>query len=673
MLKNIKIATRTSITITLVLLIGFFSLWNVMDNEMSDVVEEQISSQMTDAVKSRAYIINNYVQSAEEYMIAFAKSDEVRNALLNQENEEIIARAQEYTKDYAGVKGVFEGLYIASTETHVLTHTSEGAIGIYTRKDEGLKEFQATILAENKLTNSGIMKSPSTGNMVISMYYPLFEGDTCIGYVGAAVYANQLMENLISLEVEGLPESEYVFLNVETGEYLYNENEDLLCTVTEDKGYLEVIEEIKKKSGDAKAKQTGMIEYTDADDVEQVIVYCNIPERNWVFALKDTNDNVYSSLSDIKRILAGVCIAIAVIVIAILIIILSRLGKQLKLISNSIESLGNMDLSANEMLKKYSGQRDEIGIVCNALDRTCNNLKKYIGEVDKQLSIMSEGDFTRTSESEFAGEFVKLQDSMNTIQHSLRDSFWKINTITSELVLGAQSVADSSGNLASAASQANMLLAEIDEHVSDISGELSESADFASNARKEANDAAVLVENSRIKMDELSKAMENIQEATDAIEGISNNLEGIAKQTNILALNALVEASRAGDAGRGFGVVADQIRVLAEQSSDAAKNAFDLINQTTERVKDGLRIGAETADYLDQVVSQTNTIDSSVTKIAESIGAQNDKLHNINSRLVDIQHSVEVTAGMAQQGAAASVELDEQINSLRDNISQYQV
>ncbi|MBO5488571.1 MAG: hypothetical protein J5972_01550, partial [Eubacterium sp.] len=226
---------------------------------------------------------------------------------------------------------------------------------------------------------------------------------------------------------------------------------------------------------------------------------------------------------------------------------------------------------------------------------------------------------------------------------------------------------------ANAASNANTLLTEIDGHVSDMTQELSESADFAMKAKKEANDAAVLVDNGRIKMDELSTAMKQIQEAAKAIEGISYNLEDIAKQTNILALNALVEANRVGDEGRGFSVVADEIRALAEQSSDAAKNAFELIDQTSQRVQEGIRIAVETAECLEQVVNQTNTIDNSVSRIAESTSSQNNKLQRVNERLGEISQSVEVTAAMAQESAAASVQLDDQINSLRDNVNQYRV
>lgn len=669
MLKNIKIATRASILITGILLIGFFGLWKVVDQKSSALVEEQIINQMTDAVETRAYIIDNYVQSAEEYMIAFAQSDEVRNVLLHPDSKTYQERAQQYTVDFAKVKGVFEGLYIASPETYVYTHTTEAVVGITTREGEGLKQLQETVLSKEELTNLGILKSPSSGNMCISMYYPVYEDGECIGFVGAAVYANQLMESLLSLEVEGLSDSEYVFLNAQTGEYLYNEDEALLCTVTEDAGYIQMLENLKDNTQD----DVGMIRYQDVNGVDQVVIYRNIPERNWVFALKAAEKNVFGSLNDIKSTTAIVCVVISVLIILFLNLILSALGKQLNLISGSITKLGNMDLDASRSLEKYSGQKDEIGIICDALNRTCTNLKQYIGEVDAQLSTMSDGNFTRESSMSFAGEFVKIQKSMEKIQNSLRTSFWEINTITSELVAGSRSVSDSSSSLAEAATRASILIAEIDEHVEEIAKQLSESATFATQAKEEANSAAVIAGNSRAKMDELSEAMVHIEEATRAIESISNNLEGIAKQTNILALNALVEANRAGDAGRGFSVVANEIRALAEQSSQASVDAFELIHQTIERVQDGMKISTETAQYLDQVAYQTDIIDNSVSKIAESSDYQNKKLQSINDRLREISQTVETTAAMAEQSAAASIELDDQIGALRDNIGNYQV
>lgn len=669
MLKNTKLATKISILVLLILLTSFFALWKTVDKKSTELVDQVISNQMMDAVESRAYIINNYVESAEEYMIAFAKSDEVRNLLMHPDSSAYQARAQQYTVDFAGVKGIFEGLYIAGYDSHTYTHTNPGAIGIYTRTGDKLTDLQQNILNSEHLTNLGILKSPSSGNMCISMYYPLFDGNTCIGYVGAAVYASQLMDSLISLQVEGLPESEYAFLNVATGEYLYNEQEDLLCTVTTDPGYLQILGELRNDP----SITTGMCNYTDENGVEQVVLYRNIPERNWVFALRDTRANVYSSLVGIKQTTAYACVGISVTIILLLLLILSGIGRKLGKISRAITALGEMDLSADQQLARYSGSRDEIGIICNALERTCSNLREYIGEVDNALSAMAKGDFTRSSNVQFAGEFEKLKESMDKIQKSLRYSFRQITAITNELVLGSQSVADTSNNLANAASTANVLVAEIGGNVDNISEQLASSADFAEHARTQTQTAASLVVTSRQKMNELSDAMLQIEKATRAIEAISNTMEGIAKQTNLLSLNALVEASRAGETGRGFSVVANEIRMLAEQSAQASENAFDLVAQTIERVQTGLALGEETSNCLEQVVSQTNVIDDSVSRIAEASALQSEKLHDITNRLSDMGRTVETTAAMAEQSAAASTELDSQINALKDNVGQFRI
>lgn len=244
-LANRKLATRISIITSAITCLGMLLLWFIVSSRVSSMVEDNITNQMIDAVESRASIINDYVASAEEYMTAFALSSEVQDLLADPENPALVQKGQKYTEDFAAVKGIFEGLYIGTPSTYILTHTSQGAIGITTREGDSLKEFQDTILAGPELTNLGIMKSPGTGSMIISMYYPLFEGKNCIGYVGAGVYASRLMDALLNLDIKGLPNTEYVFLNVENGTYLYHENEELLNTETTDIGYQEILKRIR--------------------------------------------------------------------------------------------------------------------------------------------------------------------------------------------------------------------------------------------------------------------------------------------------------------------------------------------------------------------------------------------------------------------------------------------
>ena len=232
--ENKKLAARIGAITSVITLFGMTLLWLAVSTNAASMVEKDITNQMTDAVESRAAIINDYVRSAEEYMKAFALGGEVRGLLLEPDDAALLARAQTYTEDFAAVKGVFEGLYIATPDTHVLTHTSKAAIGMTTRSGDSLADFQNTILARQELTNLGIMKSPGTGSMILSMYYPIFEGRRCIGYVGAGVFASRLMDSLLDLDIQGLPDSEYVFLNVDTGVYLYHEDAELLNTETAD-------------------------------------------------------------------------------------------------------------------------------------------------------------------------------------------------------------------------------------------------------------------------------------------------------------------------------------------------------------------------------------------------------------------------------------------------------
>ena len=146
-LANRKLATRIGILTTMITVTGMLLLWFIMSNRIASIVKNNITNQMIDAVESRASIINDYVISAEEYVTAFALSSEVRNLLNNPDDPELLQKGQKYTEDFASVKGIFEGLYIGTPSTYILTHTSQGAIGMTTRTGDSLEVFHDTILS----------------------------------------------------------------------------------------------------------------------------------------------------------------------------------------------------------------------------------------------------------------------------------------------------------------------------------------------------------------------------------------------------------------------------------------------------------------------------------------------------------------------------------------------
>ncbi len=149
-LANRKLATRIGILTTMITVTGMLLLWFIMSNRIASIVKDNITNQMIDAVESRASIINDYVISAEEYVTAFALSSEVRNLLNNPDNPELLQKGQKYTEDFASVKGIFEGLYIGTPSTYILTHTSQGAIGMTTRTGDSLEVFHDSQIGQRR-------------------------------------------------------------------------------------------------------------------------------------------------------------------------------------------------------------------------------------------------------------------------------------------------------------------------------------------------------------------------------------------------------------------------------------------------------------------------------------------------------------------------------------------
>lgn len=191
------------------------------------------------------------------------------------------------------------------------------------------------------------------------MYYPIFEGEQCIGYVGAGVYASQLMDVLLGLEMKGLPNIEYVFLNVENGVYLYHENDELLNTETSDHGYQEILSQIRTDNSTEANTHT----YRDENGVRRLVVYKYLKDRGWVFMVRDNASEVYHAVT-LVRIIAGVlCAVVAAAIILITLLILYRQGRELMIVEHAIRHLGNLDLSADRELEGFYGRSDEIGLI----------------------------------------------------------------------------------------------------------------------------------------------------------------------------------------------------------------------------------------------------------------------------------------------------------------------
>lgn len=314
---------------------------------------------------------------------------------------------------------------------------------------------------------------------------------------------------------------------------------------------------------------------------------------------------------------------------------------------------------------------DELAILSKNLNETIQSLNLYISDITRVLSQLSDGNLDIQTEASFAGDFVSLQESINTIIGSLNETMKQMNS-AADLVadhsdgtsLGAKNLADRTTDQAS-------VLEELTASITSVSDQVKLTADNADKANQRSIEAKENVEVCNRQMQSMIQAMADIKTGSSKIGDIIKNIEDIAEQTNLLSLNAAIEAARAGEAGRGFSVVAEEVRSLAEESAKAAQNTAKLIIKSIETVENGTSIVNETAESLAQVVNNTSEITSIISEIADAAREQATAIEQINIGFEQMSDAVTTNSMTAQESASSSEELAAQAQNLKELIGRF--
>lgn len=316
-------------------------------------------------------------------------------------------------------------------------------------------------------------------------------------------------------------------------------------------------------------------------------------------------------------------------------------------------------------------ENDEIGTICDALCRTNKALKSYINEIERILANMADGRFVYDSTVRFVGEFTAMEQSIRHICEAMHSTFEQLGTVSEQIANGSHSVSTGASELAEAVSDETRLIGQVHRNLDEISERVSQSAGNAFEVKERAAKATDTVNSGNEKMQELLNIMKSISRYAADIVKMNSIIEDIALQTNILALNASVEASRAGAAGKGFAVVAGEVRNLAAKSRAASNSTAELIGQTVKTIEKGTAAANSTAEMLNEVVHETVSISKSVSGISDVSEEQKAMLTDIVSKLGEVESVIGTTSATAQNAAAASEELDSQVDVLKNNLKQY--
>lgn len=333
------------------------------------------------------------------------------------------------------------------------------------------------------------------------------------------------------------------------------------------------------------------------------------------------------------------------------------------------------EISQGNLSAQFPWEPDssEIGTLVNSIHETKRELKKYITDIDQKLALMAQGNMDLSIDISYRGEFLPIQRAMRQILDSLNDALSHINQTAQEVSAESQRMASGAQTLSQGAVQQASTVEELSAGIQDISSQVALTSGDAAEARKFAVEAGEQLKVCSGKMDALTTAIADISASSNQISGITKAIEDISFQTNILALNASVEAARAGAAGKGFAVVADEGQRLASKSAESAKNITELIAASVKLVQYGTALSEETTQALSQVVDSSRQSEELVGQIAQSAHAQALSLRQLTEGMELISGVVQTNAATAQESASSAEELRHHAERLTTAVNRFRL
>lgn len=658
--KNQKMSTVITVSTALVTAVCTLLLFILANRNMVNAMHDTAMNNMNTTLNAKTEIIEQNVGNAEALLASYGKAPVVAELLKNSTDPALVQKAQSFTEQYfAGLDG-WEGIYISDWETHVLTHSNQGAVGMTMREGDRLKQLQDAITAAGGVYNTGIMLSPASQQLVLSLYCPVFDSDgkTIIGFVGGAQVAASLKTVLDTVTTEGMEHAMNYMINVATATHIFDENADLMATEIENPMLLSVIERINQNP-DA---LIGNLEYTDETGEECLAVYRYIPERQWAVVLSDTQREIYAKANANKWMLGILCLLAFLMISVLSLLVVKICTKPLKIVEASLIKLQNLELTKPEAIKKYIGRKNEAGQIATATDLLYSTLQEIVRTLHECTDSLN-------------SSTGKTNEATKTLIDYVGDNC----ATTEQLAAGISTTNDAITGVVNEISTISELVVAVEDKVKD-GNEKSEELIRTARVMKEMAGSTLNETGNRIEENRrnVESAMMSLQALTRINDMVAQILD-IASQTNLLSLNASIEAARAGEQGKGFAVVAQEIGNLATNSSETAVQIQEIcgdINENIENVRTCFDdiisfMELDVSDKLKEFVTITNEYDNSVEVIQRAIDEIQKASAGFVSSIASIKDQMEViqmTATENENGVDDIVSVIERTNTTAEDL-----
>ncbi|MBZ9785497.1 methyl-accepting chemotaxis protein [Pseudomonas sp. REP124] len=548
----------------------------------------------------------------------------------------------------ANITDLFEQKAMTTAFVAVFMGNSDGFFTI--RPDanmpEGFDPRKRDWYKSAQTTSGSVLTEPyidiSTGKLVISIVQSVFDETRHIGVVGGDLSLQMIIDSLNALDFGGMG---HAFLVSADGKILVHPDKDL----------------VTKSLAEAYPKNTPRVSSdfseTEVDGKTQIVTFSPIDglsSVNWYIGLSVDKDKAFSKLSEFRASAVVATVIAAGIIIALLGLLIRILIQPLQVMTRAMEDIANGE---GDLTKRLTIQNnDEFGLLGKAFNRFVERIHGSIREVSSATGHVNEVALRVVAASNSSME--------NCDQQASRTS--SVVAAINELGAAAQEIAH---NAAQASTQ-------------------------ASDARNLAEDGQQVVQRSIAAMDQLSNLLdassthiEALNSKTVNIGQILDVITSISEQTNLLALNAAIEAARAGEAGRGFAVVADEVRNLAHRTQESARQVQSMIeelqvgaresvstmNDSQRHSQDSVEIANLAGERLGSVTRRIGEIDGMNQSVATATEEQTAVVESINVDITEINTLNQEGVENLQSTLRACAELEQQAVRLKQLVDSFRI
>lgn len=413
--------------------------------------------------------------------------------------------------------------------------------------------------------------------------------------------------------------------------------------------------------------ETGATEYA-IDGQQMLVAFSPIRGTQWALVIQVPKSD-YNNLMNGAMIVAGICTLVMLVISILVILRMARsISKPVKNVTTRMVSLSNGDLHT-EVINIRSG--DELEVMTRTLADTVGSINRYMSDIHQVLSGVADGNLQIGPQVEYKGDFTLIKNSLGTILQSMNETIMGFRAAATRLASMAEELSGQSGQLHQASLEQNQATEALVDEVTHVKEQLAGVIKSSDQTHTMTGEITRKVQEANTQMTALSNAMNDISANAQEITSIAKAIDNIAFQTSILALNASVEAARAGSAGKGFAVVAEEVKELAGKSAQAAQSAVEVVANTRAVIQTGVELNDSTAESLRAISDVSAEISEISDQLVAAVQGQEDALISMEERIATISDIADRNLQNAGGTSQSSVLLAREAEELQAQVKKF--